>query len=174
MVSVSTRKIEEMREVAYRPEEIGMDAEYLAYIVVRNPGQNITITPQYRLGGNEYPKTYGHYHRPGYPETYRVFSGKAGFLIQRLEGGQVAEITLKIVTAGEEFTVPEGYAHVSMNLGNGYLVTLDDHDPAHFENDYGPIKEHRGLGYYILDKEGEIEAIPNPAYGKLPPLKIDG
>ena len=174
MVSVSTRKISEMGEVAYRPEALGLDADDLAYIVVRNPGKNITITPHYRLGGGEYPKTYGHLHRPDYPETYQVLNGKAGFLIQRAEGAQVLEILLKVVPAGESFTVPAGFTHISINLGDDYLVTRDDHDPAHFENDYGPVKEHRGLGYYILDKEARIEAVPNPSYRDLPPLKIDG
>ena len=174
MLSVTTRTVKEMLEVAYRPQETTLSSEELAYIVVRNPGNNLTITPPFKLGGGEYPKTYGHYHNPPYAETYRVLSGKAGFLIQKMTGERVEEVILQVVLAGGKFTVPAGYGHISINLGEDYLVTLDDHDPTHFENNYVSIKEKKGMAYYILDKGGKVEAVPNPSYGEVPPLKVNG
>ena len=96
MVTLSPRKISEMKEVAYQPEEILLSEEDLAYIVVRNPGNNLTIFPNYRLG-SEYPRTYGHFHVPDYAENYRVIFGRAGFLLQKMEGERVTGMQLKIV-----------------------------------------------------------------------------
>ncbi|MEX1061921.1 MAG: glucose-6-phosphate isomerase family protein [Patescibacteria group bacterium] len=174
MLKVITRTVKEMLEVAYRPQETTLNPEDLAYIVVRNPGRNLTITPPVKLGGSEYPKTYGHFHNPPYAETYQVLVGKAGFLIQKEAAGKVTDAQLQIVLPGVKFTVPAGYGHICLNLGDDYLITLDNHDPAHFENDYQPIKEKKGMAYYILDKGGKVEAVPNPAYGPVPPLKING
>jgi len=163
-----------MLEVAYQASEITSSPEELAYIVVQNPGKNITITPASKLGGGEYPKTYGHYHVPPYAENYQVLSGKAGFLLQKIEGDKVTDVMLEIVLAGGKIAVPAGYAHVSINLGSGYLITQDDHDPAHFNNNYESIRQMKGMAYYILDKGGKLDAVPNPSYGAVPPLKING
>jgi glucose-6-phosphate isomerase len=186
MVTLSPRKIAEMKEVAYQPEEIVLPDEDQAYIVVRNPGNNLTIFPDYRLG-SEYPKTYGHFHVPDYAENYRVIFGRAGFLLQKMEGERVTGVQLKIVEVGENFTVPAGWGHVALNLGKGYLITQDDHDPAHFENDYSLVKKMRGFAVYICDSKiatersegqhvvedgGNWKAVPNPSYTEVPALKV--
>lgn len=172
--------------MAYQPENIVLPEEDLAYIVVRNPGNNLTIFPRYRLG-MEYPKTYGHFHVPGYAENYQVIFGRAGFLLQRMEGDKVLEVQLKVVQAGERFTVEAGRGHVAINLGEDYLVTQDDHDPAHFENDYSFVKKMRGLAYYICDSRiateqergqhiveegGSWKSVPNPSYAGVPALEV--
>ncbi len=170
MVNLSPRTIREMKEVAYQPEEVALSDEDLAYIVVRNPGNNLTIFPHYRLG-TEYPKTYGHFHVPPYEEHYRVIFGRAGFLLQKMEGERVTEIQLKIVEVGQSFTVPAGWGHVAINLGEDYLVTQDDHDPIHFENDYKEVQKFGGFGYFVVEKGGNWKAVPNPRYANLPPLE---
>ncbi|GMR19273.1 MAG: hypothetical protein BMS9Abin34_405 [Patescibacteria group bacterium] len=179
MPSISIRKIEEMKDVAYRPEEIRIPPEEAAYWVIRNPGRNLTIFPFYRLGGGEYPKTYGHFHKPPYAENYQVLYGKAGFLLQKMVPrkargkGRIAEIRLKILGPGERFTVPAGFGHIMLNMGDDYVVTMDDHDPRHFDNDYGPVKEARGLGYFIVEDKGRWKAIPNSNFTDLPSLEQD-
>ena len=175
-----------MREVAYQPEEIVLPDEDQAYIVIRNPGNNLTIFPHYRLGA-EYPKTYGHFHVPDYAENYRVIFGRAGFLLQKMEGERGTGVQLNIVEVGENFTVPAGWGHVALNLGKGYLITQDDHDPAHFENDYSLVKKMRGFAVYICDSKiatersegqhvvedgGNWKAVPNPSYTEVPALKV--
>ena len=171
MITLSPRKIEELKEVAYQPEEISLSGEDLAYIVVRNPGNNLTIFPKYRLGA-EYPKTYGHFHVPNYAENYRVISGRAGFLLQKMAGERVVGMQFKVVEAGEKFTVEAGWGHVAINLGDGYLITQDDHDPAHFDNDYSLVKKMRGFALYICEDGENWKAIPNPSYSEIPELVV--
>jgi glucose-6-phosphate isomerase len=171
MITLSPRKISEIKEVAYQPDEITLSEEDLAYIVVRNPGNNLTIFPDYRLG-SEYPKTYGHFHVPDYAENYRVISGRAGFLLQKMEGEKVVGLQFKVVEAGEQFAVPAGWGHVAVNLGKGYLITQDDHDPAHFENDYSLVKKMRGFACYLIEDGENWKAVPNPAYPNPPELTV--
>jgi len=171
MINLSPRTIREIKEVAYQPEEVALPDEELAYIVVRNPGNNLTIFPQYRLGV-EYPKTYGHFHVPDYAENYRVLFGRAGFLLQKMEGERVAGMQLKILEVGEKFTVPAGWGHVAVNLGEEYLVTQDDHDPAHFDNDYSLVKKMRGFAWYLVEEGGTWKAVPNPSYTEVPALEV--
>ena len=173
MSSISIRKIKEMKDVAYKPAEISLSLEETAYWVIRKPGRNLTIFPFYRLGGGEYPKTYGHFHVPPHEETYQVLYGKAGFLLQKMGGDRVAEIRFKVLSQGDTFTVPPGYGHVMLNLGDDYVITMDDHDPKHFDNDYGMVKKMHGLGYYIVEENSGWKAIPNPNFTNLPPLKVD-
>lgn len=168
---LSTRTIKEIKEVAYKPDEVTLGDEEVAYWVVRDPGRNLTIFPPYRLGGGEYAKTYGHLHDPPYPETYRVLLGKAGFLYQKIKDGEVVEVHLKVVNEGESFTVPAEFTgHVMLNLGDGYLIVLDDDDPVKTKHDYEPIQKTKGFGYYICDSKIEV---PNPALKNLPPLQKD-
>jgi len=149
-----------MDSTASAPEQL--------YFVIHQPGKNITILPHYHLG-KEYPKTYGHFHKPEAEETYTVLIGEVGILIQK-GVDLVEEIRLIKLKKGESFTVPKGYAHSLINFGKGPAVTLDDHDPAKFENDYELIRQRRGFAYYLAEEEGELKAIPNPNYTKVPPL----
>ncbi|NIT04358.1 hypothetical protein GTO10_05595 [Candidatus Saccharibacteria bacterium] len=172
MAHITVRKIEEMKEVCLEPKAIELKDSDEAYWVIREPGRNLTIFAPYRLG-REFPKTYGHFHVPPYEETYKVLYGKAAFLIQKMEGEKVSEVQFKVLEEGESFTVPLGFGHTMLNLGDDYVITMDDHDPKHFENDYSLIKKLRGFAYYIVEKDGGWESIPNENYKNLPPLKSD-
>lgn len=141
-----------------------------AYYMIRRPGMNITVLPEYRLG-KEYPKTYGHFHEPESEETYEVLLGEAAILIQK-GMDPVEETKLIKLKKGDSFTVPKGYAHSLINLGKGPVVTLDDYDPARFKNNYDPIRERRGFAYYLIEEDGKLKATPNPNYAKVPPLKL--
>ncbi len=173
MAFASIRKIGEMKEVAYKSQDISLGDDEPAYFVIRKPGRNLTIFASYRLGGGEFPKTYGHFHVPPYEETYQVLYGKAAFLLQKMDGDKVSEVIFKVLDVGDTFTVPKGYGHVMLNMGDDYVITMDDHDPAHFDNDYEMVKQKRGFGYYIIEKKEGWEAVPNPNYPDLPPLKED-
>jgi len=165
MTKFSIRKIDEMREVlmdstASAPEQL--------YFVIHQPGKNVTILPHYRLG-REYPKTYGHFHKPEAEERYRILMGEVGILIQK-GVDHVEEIRLIKLKKGGQFTVPKGYAHSLINLGRGPVVTLDDHDPEKFENDYHLIKGKHGFAYYLTEEKGKLKTIPNPNYVRVPSL----
>ncbi len=170
MIELSSRTIEDIKEVAYRPEETSLSDKDIAYAVVRNPGKNLTILPSYRLGGGEYPKTYGHFHTPPYAETYQVLFGKAGLLLQQMDGEKVKKILFRLLEEGEAYTVPEEFETVLVNLGQGYLITQDNDDPELSKHSYDAIRKTHGFGYYIVEESGVWKAVPNPAYPVLPAL----
>ena len=171
---LSVRKISEMREVTMSSEALAKEDDGSVvedtYYMIRRPGMNLTILPEYRLG-REYPKTYGHFHEPESEETYEVLLGEAAILIQR-GTDPVEEIKLIKLKKGDSFTVPKGYAHSLINLGEGPVVTLDDYDPAEFRNNYDPIREKRGFAHYLLEEDKELKATPNSNYAEVPSLKI--
>ncbi len=171
MVTISQRTIGEMKEVAYQPQAIRLEDEDLAYAVIRKSGNNLTIFPVYLLG-SEYPKTYGHFHVPPFEEHYRVLFGRAGFLLQQMEGEKVTRVKFQVVESGGELVVPAGWGHVAINLGEDYLVTQDDHEPAHFANEYSLVKNRGGFGYFIVAEGEAWKAVPNPHYPDLPPLEV--
>jgi len=178
--ALAIRKISEMREVmkdphAPAPEELysrqrtSLQAQRAAYYMIRKPEANITVLPEYHLG-QEYPKTYGHFHQPESEERYEILLGDAAILIQK-GIDPVEETRLVKLKKGDSFTVPKGYAHSLINLGKGPVVTLDNHDPAKCVNNYDPIRERRGLAYYITEEGGKVRTVSNPNYSKTLPLK---
>jgi oxalate decarboxylase/phosphoglucose isomerase-like protein (cupin superfamily) len=166
---LSIRKPEEMQEVLADPTA---DMPSDLYYMIRRPGMNITVLPEYRLG-KEYPKTYGHFHKPEAEETYQILFGEAAMLVQK-GVDPVEEIKMIRLKRGDSITVPKGYAHCLINLGKGPVATLDDHGLVKFENDYEPIREKRGFAYYLVeDDEGRPRAILNSRYQDAPPLKYE-
>jgi len=166
---ISVRKSEEMQEVAADPT-VPIPEEL--YYMIRCPGMNVTVIPEYRLG-QEYPKTYGHLHEPEAEEIYEILYGEAIMLLQR-GIDRVEEVRLITLKKGDSITVAKGYAHALINIGEGPLVTIDDYDPANFSNDYEKIKRKHGFAYYIVeDDEGRPKAVPNPLYEEVPPVKYE-
>lgn len=159
-------------EDLYSRQRTSLRAQQAAYYMIRRPGMNITVLPEYRLG-KEYPKTYGHFHQPESEETYGILLGEAAVLIQR-GIDPVEEISLVKLKKGDSFTIPKGYAHSLINLGRGPVVTVDDNDPARMTNDYEPIRNKRGFAYYIIEEGGKLKAVPNPNYAQVPRLEIKG
>lgn len=143
-----------------------------AYYMIRREGMDVTVLPEYRLG-KEYPKTYGHFHKPPAEEKYEILLGEVGMLLQK-GTDPVEEVKLVRLKKGDTITTPKGYAHCMINLGVGPAVTLDDHDSSRCENDYLPIKAKRGFAYYIVEEDGEMKAVANPNYAQVPPLEIVG
>jgi len=177
---LSIRTPEEIQEVLMNPavpisEEcypaVGGTSLRAAYYMVRRPGMNITILPEYRLG-QEYPKTYGHFHKPEAEETYEILLGEAAMLVQK-GVDPVTEVRLVRLRKGDSITVPKGYAHSLINLGRGPVVTVDDYDPANFENVYDQIRAKRGFAYYLIEESGKLRAVANPSYGDVPPLEME-
>ncbi len=166
-IMIKIRKLEEMRDILLDREADGPES---VYVMVRgNP--NITVLVSGKIG-QEFTKTHGHYHQDDRSEKYKVLFGEGKMLIQNRDASDVRLLEMR---AGQEVVVPEGYAHTMINTGKGSLVTIDD-CPSDAEidiNDYEPIKEKKGFGYYIVHEEGGgIKAIPNPSYENLPALDL--
>ncbi|MBI4999787.1 hypothetical protein HZB97_03395, partial [Candidatus Gottesmanbacteria bacterium] len=86
------------------------------------------------------------------------------------------------VKAGDHVFIPSGTGHLVANIGNTWLVTIDDGpvnfaevDPASLPGhaDYEPIKKLHGFAYYVVQEKGQQKLIRNQNYKSVPEAKIE-
>ena len=168
----NTRSRKELSEVLLNPNAEGPDPVYMVFSGVNDKDwENVTIISN-GLVGNEYPKTYGHYHPENSPtETYKVLHGEGAFLLQEkfTENGKWVKNKVKTVIIikakkDETITITPKWGHSSSNLGNSPLVTVDNWKSGHTESDYDPIKQQRGMAYYLTQEGGQFSFVKNPNY----------
>lgn len=168
--SVRTRK--DLSQVLYNPQAAGPDPVYLVLSgVADGDWENVTITSNGLLD-KEYPKTFGHYHPDNSPiETYKVLHGQGVFLLQEkfTENGiwiknKVKNVVIVKAEKDETITITPNWGHSSSNLGNSPLVTLDNWKNGHTPDDYEPIKELKGMAYYLIAEDGKFDLVQNPNY----------
>lgn len=177
------RSHEEMKDVLLHPNASGPEVHYYMIRGGVDKG-NITVWEK-GLVGNEYIKTYGHYHVGGIFETYHVLSGKGMVLLQiRKNDPQGNPIDDEIeffyaikVKVGDKVYIPSGTGHLAVNTGNVWLVTTDD-SPVNFEEvdpvslpghaDYEPVKKMKGFAYYLVEENGQPILVKNPNYKIVP------
>ncbi len=180
----SARKLSELRAVLKDPNSTGPDPVYWVFSEATDPlaidksqgaaWANVTLITAGRYG-NEYPKTFGHYHGSPVDETYYVIEGDGVLQLQKkkiVDGkwveNEVEEVFLVKVKVGEKIVIPPDYGHGWSNLGVGPLISLDDWRSGHSDADYEPIKRMQGLAFYLVEENGEVKAVPNPKYSNLP------
>ena len=173
----AARTHEKMQEVLMQPEASG---PAIHYYMIRGGSnkRNITVWEAGTVG-NEYIKTYGHYHLGNLDETYWIVQGEGIALLQKRveEDGEaladkVEEFKAIRVKAGDSIYMPQGYGHLVVNTGTEWLVTVDDSPvegtadsasmPGHA--DYEPVKRMRGFAYYVVEKDGAPALVLNPLY----------
>lgn len=174
----SSRTLEELKSVLQNPDANGPNVVYWVFKdITQSTWANMTVTVAGRYD-KEYPKTYGHYHTSSEAdEVYRLIHGRGIFLLQKKHidenGNFVPDIVDEVYviqadTPDEEIVVPKEYGHSWSNIGDTPLITFDnwiyDHNPA----DYKPIEKLKGLVYYVVENNGNVELIPNPNYKKHP------
>lgn len=187
------RTHEKMKDVLMNPKAKGPEIHYYMIRGGREK-KNITIWQTGTVGG-EYIKTYGHYHVGGLDEVYLIAFGEGIALLQRratdTKGHPIADkiVDFKVIKVrpGDEVYMPADYAHLLVNTGDSYLVTVDD-SPVEFLDsksqakneasmpghaDYEPIKKMHGFAYYVVEKEGKPVLVKNPKYKKVPEVKLD-
>ena len=180
---IALRTHTEMKDVLKNPE---MDGPETHYYMVRggDKKRNITIWETGKVG-DEYIKTFGHYHIGDLDETYTILEGEGIAVLQKRKISESEEIFdnkleyvyLIKVKAGDKIFIPSGTGHLVCNTGKTWLVTSDD-SPVNFEEadpvslpghaDYETVREFHGFGYYIVESEGEAKAVPNENYEDLP------
>ncbi len=186
---LAVRSHKKMKEVLMKPQAPGPASHY--YMI--RGGQerkNITVWEIGTIGG-EYIKTYGHYHVGELAETYWIVSGQGVVLMQKRAvdksgkfiDDEIAEFKAIRVKAGDKIYLPHNWGHLVVNIGNTYLVTVDD-SPVDFEDkdpvglpghaDYQPIKKLQGFAYYVVKKNGRPALVRNRRYKKVPAAKIVG
>lgn len=168
--SARTRK--ELSEVLLYPDSVGPDPVYLVFSGVNDGDwENTTVISNGTQNG-EYPKTYGHYHPENSPtETYKVLSGDGAFLLQEkfIENGnwiknKVKNVVIIKAEKGKSITIPDKWGHCSINVGQSPFVTIDNWKSGHTPADYEPIKQLRGMVYYLTEEKGTLKFVKNPNY----------
>lgn len=160
MIQARTRS--ELKEVLMDPKSLGVKDPY--FVIRGEDGQNITVVSPGR-NGNEFNKTYGHFHRYQGVEIYRVLYGQGVLIMQRDDGdGEAKEVRVIGLRGGMTVEIPAGYGHALVNVGKTYLVVLDNAPNDAKAHDFEPVRLKHGLAYYVVDKKGEVGFEPNPHY----------
>jgi len=162
--------------VLKNPETFGPDPVYWVFSEVDNSDKwvNMTVISPGKLG-QEYPKTFGHYHGDPTPEIYHRVGGEGILVLQKkhFEHGiwmpeKVDEVLLVRTLEGDELTITPEYGHSWSNIGVTPLILFDNWKSRHSLSDYEMIKELSGLAYYIIEEYNKPTAVPNPNYVDLP------
>lgn len=158
---IITRTRQELKDVLMDSKSPGVKEPYF---VIDGEGQNVTILSPGK-NGNEFNKTYGHFHNYQGVEIYRVIYGQGVLIMQRNdEDGEAKEIRVTSLRGGMTVEVPAGYGHALVNIGKTYLVVIDDAPDGAKTHNFEPVREKHGFAYYIIDKKGEVGFESNPRY----------
>lgn len=182
------RTHEKMREVLMDPSASSGPAVHYHMIRGGSEQRNITVWEPGKVG-EEYIKTYGHYHVGKLDETYWVLFGEGIVLVQqRAVGGSGSPINDEIgqmyavhVKSGDALFIPAGWGHLVANISKTFFVTADD-SPVNFEEvdpvslpghaDYEAVKVMQGFAYYVVERDGKPTLVKNEKYKKVPELEI--
>lgn len=166
MITVRTRQ--ELRDVLMDPKAPGVKEPYS--VIHGEAGQNITILTSGK-NGEEFNKTYGHFHNYQGVETYNVVYGQGVLILQRNdENGEAKEFKVMSLRGGTTVEIPSGYGHTLVNIGKTYLVVVDNAPVGDRFHNFEPLKQKRGFAYYVIDKKGEIGFEANPNYHTHPQI----
>lgn len=178
---LAVRTHEKMQEVLKNPDAKGPKEHYY---MIRGGTEmrNITVWEPGKVG-DEYIKTYGHYHIGQLDETYWFLLGEGIVLQQKLmevdgkpQPDRVAEFRAMTAKKNDSVYMPPGYGHLVANTGGTYMVTADDspvdfgdRDPVSMPGhaDYEMVKQMRGFAYYIVERDGKPALIKNPLYKEI-------
>lgn len=183
----ASRTLDKMKEVLMDSNAQGLEIQY--YMVRGGSDQrNITIWEP-GLNGNEYIKTYGHYHVGKLDETYWAIFGEGVALLQKRAldskgkplDDEIEQAFAVYLTPGDSIFIPSEWGHLVANVSNTYFVTADD-SPVNFDEenpvtfpghaDYESVKKMQGFCYYVVDTNGKASLVKNRKYKKIPEIKI--
>lgn len=175
-MKLATQKtLADLKPVLKDPESSGPDPVYFVFMDVSfDKWANITIIQNGKIG-EEYPKTFGHYHSNSTPETYHLLEGEGILQLAKkhMDNGKwvsemVDEVYLVKAKAGDEIVITEEYAHSWSNIGKMPLISYDNWRSGHQPSDYADIERLHGLPYYLVEENSEPKAMPNSHYQNLP------
>lgn len=172
----STRELSGLKPVLKDANSAGPNPVYWVFSECsEGKWANVTVIAPGKIG-EEYPKTFGHYHGTDVDEIYRLIEGEGVLLLQKKffdESGnwvkeKVAEVVLIKTKPGDEILITPEWGHSWSNIGGGPLISFDDWRSGHAPTDYSDIESLQGLAYYLVEEKGGIKALPNPNYKDLP------
>jgi len=152
---------------------------------------NITIWNS-GLVGDEYIKSYGHYHVGKLGETYTVLQGEGIVIFQERaidvngipKDDEIVSFRALYVRPGDKVRLEPTVGHLAINVGDIWLVTSDD-SPVNLEEkqgvsfpshaDYEPFRKLRGAAYYVVRGiDGKPTLKRNMNYKIVPEASIEG
>ncbi len=150
---IVTKTHKEIEDVLKDPKAKGVKD---AYFVIRGNNQNITVLSP-GLNGDEYNKTYGHFHNYLGAESYTCLYGQGILVMQRNdETGEAKEFKVVTLNSGKQVEIPAGFGHALINVGKSYLVVIDNAPNSPKAHNYEPVKLKKGFAYYVIERKGEI------------------
>lgn len=171
-----------MLDVLMNPGAPGLEAHYY---MIRGGSEkkNITVWEAGKVG-DEYIKTFGHYHVSDFIETYKIIFGEGILLLQERKtraDDEVAWVKAVFMKAGSKFSIPQRAGHLMANTGKSWLVTIDDSPvepqdksagrPKHA--DYESVRKLHGFAYYVVERNGVPAFVKNPNYKNHPDVIIE-
>jgi len=184
----AARDNEKMKEVLMNPEIAGPEVHY--YMIRGGKDKtNITVWECGKVG-DEYIKTYGHYHVGDISETYSIIQGAGILLLQKRKIGvdnkpiddEIESFQAIKVKAGDKIFIEPEMGHLIVNTGNVWLVTSDDSpvypddvDPVGLPGhaDYKAVQKMGGFAYFVIEKDGSPMLVKNPKYKVVPEASIE-
>lgn len=175
----SIRELSGLKPVLKDPNSSGPDPVYWVFSdSSEGKWANVTVIAPGRIG-DEYPKTFGHYHGTDIDEIYHLIEGEGVLLLQKKfldEGGnwikdKVSEVVLIKAKPGDEILITPEWGHSWSNIGDGPLISFDDWRAGHSPTDYTDIESLKGLSYYLVEENGEVKIVANTSYKELPEPK---
>lgn len=168
------KKANDLKPVLFNQGFVG---DFVVYEVERNKEsknglrKDITlIHPQ--LLGEEFPKTFGHYHKHNDSELYEVLEGKVLFLCQKHSDSslEIEQVYLIKAEKGDKIVILPGFSMTTINYGQSDAL-ISNWVNNQIENDYGLFSQNQGACYYILKGENDnFLVIKNNHYQKVPEL----
>ena len=176
---LAERTHKEMLDVLMDPNASGPAVHYY---MIRGGSEkkNITVWEAGKVG-DEYIKTFGHYHVSDFIETYEILAGSGIILLQSpIVDGKVEWVKAIYVMPGDKVAIPKRAGHLGVNTGTSWFVTIDDSPvytgdsaaaPKHA--DYESVRKMRGFAYYAVEQDGTHTFIKNPNYKNHPDVIIE-
>lgn len=164
-IQPSIRTFWEIRDVLLN-QNIFADKDAPIYYVFRHIYSrkdiryDITYMPP-KVIGEEYAKTYGHYHPKAadgyyYPEIYRVLKGKTKIILQKeLKDGSY-QVYIVNATKGDYVFIPPSFGHVSINPDEEEELIMENVVSDMFVSEYSRFKRMRGAAYYYC-RDGIVQ-----------------
>ncbi len=182
------RESEEMKDVLMNSNDNGPSVHY--YMIRGGKDKtNITVLEP-GLVGDEYIKTYGHYHVGDLSETYSILQGTGAILLQKRKkdangkplDNEIEFFKVIYVKPGDKVFIEQEVGHLVVNTGDIWLVLSDD-SPVNIDDsessdmpghaDYEPVKKMGGFAYFLTKKDSASVLVKNSKYVDVPEAYIE-
>ncbi|KAA6300844.1 MAG: Glucose-6-phosphate isomerase [Candidatus Ordinivivax streblomastigis] len=123
--------------------------------------------------GKEPVRSQGHIHvrstfANGYstPEVYEIWQGKAIIYMQELGGDNPGKCIAVYGNSGDVIIVPPGWVHATISAQPDSPLTFGAWCDRNYGFDYDEVRAHKGIAWFPIVVDGEIQWIRNENYQK--------